>query len=378
MGLTPVFFTKKPMDSPDRENAQTRLPLQNEININIMKVAVVGATGLVGQVMLKVLEERAFPVTTLLPVASAHSVGRKVMFNGMEHPVVSMEDAIAAGPDIALFSAGGTVSKEWAPRFAEVGCTVIDNSSAWRMTEGIPLVVPEVNGHVLTAADKIIANPNCSTIQMVVALQPLHQHFGIRRIIVSTYQAVTGTGMKAVTQYREEANGETPSAMVYPHPIFANCLPHCDVFLDNDYTREEMKLVHETRKIMGVADMPVTATAVRVPVLGGHSESVNVELGADTDITTIRSILAAAPGVKLYDDPKNNQYPMPILAEGRDSVWVGRIRKDESRDRCWNLFIVADNLRKGAATNAVQIAEYLVEKGIIKSENPAYLAFSAQ
>lgn len=343
-----------------------------------MKVAVVGATGLVGQIMLKVLEERAFPVTTLLPVASASSVGRKVMFNGTEHPVVSMEDAVAAHPDIALFSAGGTVSKEWAPRFAEVGCTVIDNSSAWRMTEGIPLVVPEVNGNVLKAEDRIIANPNCSTIQMVVALQPIHERFGIKRIIVSTYQSVSGTGMKAVKQYRDEVKGETPEAMVYPHPIFANCLPHCDVFLDNDYTREEMKLVHETRKIMGVPDMPVTATAVRVPVLGGHSEAVNIELAADTTADEIRSILAVAPGVKVYDDPKNNQYPMPILAEGRDSVWVGRIRKDESRDRCFNLFIVADNLRKGAATNAVQIAEYLLEKGIIKSEKLGYLAYSAQ
>ncbi len=343
-----------------------------------MKVAVVGSTGLVGQIMLKVLEERAFPVTTLLPVASENSVGRKVMFNGKEHTVVSMEEAVAARPDIALFSAGASVSKEWAPKFAATGCTVIDNSSAWRMTEGIPLVVPEVNGHVLTPEDKIIANPNCSTIQLVVALNPLHTRFGIERIIVSTYQAVTGTGMKAVKQYKEEANGQVPEAMVYPHPIFANCLPHCDVFLDNDYTKEEMKLVHETRKIMGVSNMPVTATAVRVPVLGGHSESVNIELGADTDIAEIRNILAHAPGVKLYDDPKANQYPMPILAEGRDAVWVGRIRKDESRDRCWNLFIVADNLRKGAATNAVQIAEYLVEKGIINAEKQGFLAFSAQ
>jgi aspartate-semialdehyde dehydrogenase len=339
-----------------------------------MKVAVVGSTGLVGQIMLKVLEERAFPVTTLLPVASAHSVGRKIMFNGVEHEVVSMEDAVAACPDIALFSAGGSVSKEWAPKFAATGCTVIDNSSAWRMEAGIPLIVPEVNGDVLTAADKIIANPNCSTIQLVVALNPLHQRFGINRIIVSTYQAVTGTGMKAVKQYQDEVKGQVPEAMVYPHPIFANCLPHCDVFLENDYTKEEMKLVHETRKIMGVAEMPVTATAVRVPVLGGHSESVNIELNADTDVTEIRAILADAPGVKLYDDPKANQYPMPILAEGRDAVWVGRIRKDESRDRCWNLFIVADNLRKGAATNAVQIAEYLLEKGILKTENMGYLA----
>lgn len=343
-----------------------------------MKVAVVGSTGLVGQIMLKVLEERAFPVTTLLPVASAQSVGRKIMFNGTAHEVVSMEEAVAARPDIALFSAGGNVSKEWAPKFAETGCVVIDNSSAWRMTDGIPLVVPEVNGHILTVKDKIIANPNCSTIQLVVALNPLHTRFGIRRIIVSTYQAVTGTGMKAVKQYQDEVKGQVPEAMVYPHPIFANCLPHCDVFLDNDYTKEEMKLVHETRKIMGVADMPVTATAVRVPVLGGHSESVNIELGADTTVAAIRDILAHADGVKLYDDPAANQYPMPILAEGRDAVWVGRIRKDESRDRCWNLFIVADNLRKGAATNAVQIAEYLLEKNILKAEKQGFLAHTTQ
>lgn len=339
-----------------------------------MRVAVVGATGLVGQIMLKVLEERAFPVTELLPVASAQSAGRKVMFNGLAHEVISMEAAIAARPEVALFSAGAGVSKEWAPRFAEIGCTVIDNSSAWRMTEGIPLVVPEVNGSVLTPQDKIIANPNCSTIQLVVALNPLHERFGILRIIVSTYQAVTGTGMKAVKQYQEEAKGEVPETMVYPHPIFANCLPHCDVFLENDYTKEEMKLVYETRKILGAAGMPVTATAVRVPVLGGHSESVNIELAKDTDVSEIRNILAEAPGVKLYDDPKANKYPMPILAEGRDSVWVGRIRKDESRDRCWNLFIVADNLRKGAATNAVQIAEYLVENGILKAEKLGFLA----
>lgn len=343
-----------------------------------MKVAVVGATGLVGQIMLKVLEERAFPVSELLPVASASSVGRKVMFNGIDFPVVSMEDAVAARPDIALFSAGGSVSKEWAPRFAETGCTVIDNSSAWRMEDGVPLVVPEVNGHILTQEDRIIANPNCSTIQLVVALNPLHQRFGIQRIIVSTYQAVTGTGMKAVKQYQQEVKGEQPEAMVYPYPIFANCLPHCDLFLENDYTKEEMKLVHETRKIMGVPGMPVTATAVRVPVLGGHSESVNIELGADADISDIRNILASAPGVKLHDDPKTNQYPMPILAEGRDAVWVGRIRRDESRDRCWNLFIVADNLRKGAATNAVQIAEYLLEQGIIKAEKQGFLAYTTQ
>lgn len=333
-----------------------------------MKVAVVGSTGLVGQIMLRVLEERGFPVIELLPVASENSVGRKVTFNGNEHLVVSIQDAVDARPDLALFSAGASVSKEWAPKFAGVGCTVIDNSSAWRMTDGIPLIVPEVNGHILTSKDLIIANPNCSTIQMVVALNPIHIKYEIRRIIVSTYQAVTGTGMKAVRQYDEESRGETPETRVYPHPIFANCLPHCDVFLDNDYTKEEMKMVFETRKIMGVPDMPVTATAVRVPVLGGHSESVNIELGADTTLNDIKDTLAEAPGVKLYDNPSANQYPMPILAEGKDDVWVGRIRKDDSRDRCWNLFIVADNLRKGAATNAVQIAEYLLQKGILSPQ----------
>src|SRR5688500_2444540 len=333
-----------------------------------MKVAVVGSTGLVGQMMLKVLEERNFPVIELLPVASESSVGKSVSFNGHEWKVISIQEAVDARPDLALFSAGASGSKEWAPRFAEVGCTVVDNSSAWRMTEGIPLIVPEVNGHILTPEDKIIANPNCSTIQMVVALNPIHEKFRIKRIIVSTYQAVTGTGMKAVKQYQDEAKGETPAAQVYPHAIFANCLPHCDVFLDNDYTKEEMKLVHETRKIMGVADMPVTATAVRVPVLGGHSESVNIELATDTIAEEIKSVLSIAPGVKLYDDPSANQYPMPILAHGKDDVWVGRIRQDESRDKCWNLFIVADNLRKGAATNAVQIAEYILQKGILSPQ----------
>jgi aspartate-semialdehyde dehydrogenase len=291
-----------------------------------------------------------------------------ITFAGREYKVVSMEDAIAAHPDVALFSAGGSVSKEFAPKFAEVGCVVIDNSSAWRMTEGIPLVVPEVNGDVVTANDKIIANPNCSTIQMVVALNPLHVKFGISRIVVSTYQAVTGTGMKAVKQYNEEANGTKPENMAYPHPIFANTLPHCDVFLDNDYTREEMKMVHETRKIMNAPDIAVTATAVRVPVLGGHSEAINVELKKETTVEEIKDLLAHAPGVELYDNPQANQYPMPILAEGRDMVWVGRIRKDESRANCWNMFVVADNLRKGAATNAVQIAEHLLKNGILKTE----------
>jgi aspartate-semialdehyde dehydrogenase len=333
-----------------------------------MKVAVVGATGLVGQVMLKVLEARGFPVRELLPVASAASVGKQVKFNGLEYAIVSMEDAVAARPDVALFSAGGSVSKEWAPRFAETGCVVIDNSSAWRMEEGIPLVVPEVNGDAVTAADKIIANPNCSTIQMVVALNPIHKAFGINRIIVSTYQAVTGTGMKAVKQYKDELAGNQPEAMAYPYTILANCLPQCDIFLDNDYTKEEMKMVHETRKIMGVPNMPVTATAVRVPVLGGHSEAINIELDQPTTIEALRKLLHEAPGVILCDNPENKQYPMPIMAEGRDEVFVGRLRKDESRENCWNMFVVADNLRKGAATNAVQIAEHLLKRGILKTE----------
>lgn len=333
-----------------------------------MKVAVVGSTGLVGQIMLRVLEERDFPVSQLFPIASERSVGGFVTFKNQEYPIISLTDAIDAKPDIALFSAGASVSKEWAPKFAAAGCVIIDNSSAWRMDPEIPLIVPEVNGSSLHGDNKIIANPNCSTIQMVVALNPLHQRFGIRRIIVSTYQAVSGTGMKAVRQYQDEAGGIKPEAMVYPYTIFANCLPHCDIFLENDYTKEEMKLVHETRKIMGVPDMPVTATAVRVPVLGGHSESVNVELGSETTLEEFKKTLSEAPGVILYDNPAANQYPMPILAEGRDEVWVGRIRKDESRDKCWNLFIVADNLRKGAATNAVQIAEFMLETGLLKQE----------
>ena len=343
-----------------------------------MKVAVVGATGMVGQMMLKVLEERAFPVSQLIPVASSRSVGKQVTFRGVEYPVVSMDDGVAARPDLALFSAGGSVSKEWAPAFAKAGSIVIDNSSAWRMDENVPLIVPEVNADSLTRADKIIANPNCSTIQLVVALNPIHEKLGINRIIVSTYQAVSGTGMKAVEQYYEEAEGKSEVNRVYPHQIFANCIPHCDVFMDNDYTREEMKLVYETRKIMSVPDMPLTATAVRVPVIAGHSEAVNIELNTDTDVATIKALLENAPGIKIYDNPEENKYPMPTLADGRDAVWVGRIRQDESRPRCWNLFVVADNLRKGAATNAIQIAEVLVEKGILKAEKEGFLADTGQ
>jgi len=334
-----------------------------------MRIAIVGATGLVGQHMLQVLEERSFPVTEIIPVASEASVGSQVMFKGSPVIVRSLPEAVALAPDIALFSAGGSVSKEWAPRFAEVGTIVIDNSSAWRMEEGIPLVVPEVNGDILDGSQKIIANPNCSTIQMVVALAPIHRRFGIRRIIVSTYQAVTGTGMKAIQQYEAEVRGDDAVQRVYPHPIFANVLPHCDVFLDNGYTKEEMKLVHETRKIMDVPDMPVTATAVRVPVLGGHSEAVNIELASEATEAELREVLASAPGVILYDDPSANAYPMPLLAAGKDDVWVGRLRRDESHPLSWNLFIVADNLRKGAATNAVQIAEQMVKKGLISEHD---------
>lgn len=333
-----------------------------------MKVAVVGVTGLVGTVMCKVLEERGFPITEFIPVASARSVGKKIKFKGEEHTVVSMEDAIAARPDIALFSAGGSTSKEWAPKFAEVDTVVIDNSSAWRMDPDKKLVVPEVNADVLTENDKIIANPNCSTIQMVVALAPLHKAYNIKRLVISTYQSFTGTGMQAVKQYNLEKKGfETKEGeMAYHHPIFENCLPHCDIFLDNDYTKEEMKLVHETRKILGDNTIGVTATAVRVPVDGGHSESVNIEFEKSYDISEARQLLGNAEGLVVKDDISTNQYPMPLFAKDKDEVFVGRIRRDESVENGLNLWIVADNLRKGAATNAVQIAEHLLGKGIIK------------
>jgi aspartate-semialdehyde dehydrogenase len=326
-----------------------------------MKVAVVGATGLVGGVMLKVLEERGLPITELLPVASAKSVGGTLSFKGKDIVIIGMEEAIARRPDVALFSAGGSTSLEWAPRFAEVGCTVIDNSSAWRMEPDKPLVVPEVNGHLLTANDRIIANPNCSTIQLVMALAPLHTAFGVERVVVSTYQAVTGTGMKAVQQLENERMG-IKGDMAYPFPIDRNVIPRCDVFTDNGYTKEEMKLVNETRKILDPA-IRVTATAVRVPVTGGHSESVNIEFAREFDLEAARDLLRAAPGVLLLDDPAHDSYPMPIIAEGRDEVFVGRLRRDETQPRTLNLWIVADNLRKGAATNAVQIAELLMRAG---------------
>jgi aspartate-semialdehyde dehydrogenase len=330
-----------------------------------MKVAVVGATGLVGSVMLKVLAERNFPVTELIPVASAKSAGKQVDFKGKKYTVVTVEDAIKMKPEVALFSAGGSTSLEQAPLFAAAGITVIDNSSAWRMDPSKKLVVPEVNAHVLTADDKIIANPNCSTIQMVVVLQPLHAKYKIKRVVVSTYQSVTGTGVKAVEQLMNERKGiEGP--MAYAYPIDLNVIPQIDVFQDNGYTKEEMKMILETKKIMGDDSIRVTATTVRIPVMGGHSESVNIEFENDFDLTEVRSLLEQQEGVIVVDDPANLKYPMPKDAHEKDEVLVGRIRRDESQDKTLNLWVVADNLRKGAATNAVQIAEYLVKQGILK------------
>lgn len=330
-----------------------------------MKVAVVGATGMVGQVMLQVLAERDFPITQLIPVASEKSVGQKVSYRGQEYPVQSVQQAVSQRPDIALFSAGGALSLEWAPRFAEVGTTVIDNSSAWRMDPDKKLIVPEVNGHLLTAADKIIANPNCSTIQLVMVLHPLHQKFGLKRVVVSTYQSVTGTGKKAVDQLTAEILGQPDVSMVYPHQIFLNALPHCDVFAEDDYTKEEIKLMKEPKKIMGDDSFNLTATAVRVPVQGGHSESVNIEFKKDFALAEVRQILSETPGVVVLDDVQNKTYPMPLQAEGKDEVFVGRIRRDSSQPNTLNLWIVADNLRKGAATNAVQIAEYLLSQKLL-------------
>ncbi|MCB0520134.1 MAG: aspartate-semialdehyde dehydrogenase [Lewinellaceae bacterium] len=329
-----------------------------------MKVAVVGATGLVGTVMMEVLEERGFPVTEFLPVASERSVGKEIAFKGEKYQIIGLEEAVAQQPDVAIFSAGGSVSKEWAPKFAAAGTTVVDNSSAWRMEPGIKLVVPEVNADVLTPEDKIIANPNCSTIQMVVALAPLHKAFRIKRLVVSTYQSITGTGVKAVKQYNLERKGFKPGQdeMAYYYQIFENCIPHCDIFLENDYTKEEMKLVNETRKIMGDDSLRITSTTVRVPVQGGHSEAVNIEFEKPFDIKQVKQLLSAAPGIIVQDDPANKLYPMPLMAKNRDEVFVGRIRRDESIENGLNLWVVADNLRKGAATNAIQIAEYLAAK----------------
>ena len=331
-----------------------------------MKVAVVGATGLVGTVILKVLEERQFPVSELLPVASGRSVGRTVRFAGSEVPVVSAETALAARPQIALFSAGAAVSRELAPRFAAVGCRVVDNSSCWRMDPSVPLVVPEINGGVLGASDMIVANPNCSTIQMLLPLAPLHRRWGIRRIVVSTYQSVSGTGYKALAQMEAERAGrqwgEYPA--VYPHPIDLNILPHIDDFLDSGYTKEEMKMVNETHKILADPGIAVSPTTVRVPVTGGHSESVNVELCRDFDLSEVRSVIASAPGCVLQDDPSAAVYPMPLYAQGRDEVFVGRIRRDPTVPYGLSLWCVADNLRKGAAVNAVQIAQLLLPYAI--------------
>ncbi|HRH47480.1 MAG TPA: aspartate-semialdehyde dehydrogenase [Panacibacter sp.] len=329
-----------------------------------MKVAVVGATGLVGTKMLQVLAERNFPVTELVPVASERSVGKEVEFKGTKYKVVSMTDAIAAKPAVAIFSAGGSTSLEWAPKFAEAGITVIDNSSAWRMDPTKKLVVPEINADALTAEDKIIANPNCSTIQMVVALNPLHKKYVIKRIVVSTYQSVTGTGVKAVDQLMNERKG-VEGDMAYKYPIDLNVIPQIDVFLDNGYTKEEMKMVKETCKIMRDDSIRVTATTVRIPVVGGHSESVNVEFEHDFDVEEIKAILRDSPGVIVQDDPANQQYPMPLWAHEKDEVFVGRIRRDETQANTLNMWIVSDNLRKGAATNAVQIAEYLLSKNML-------------
>lgn len=329
-----------------------------------MKLAVVGATGLVGQEILRVLEERNFPFTELILVASAKSVGQNVKFKGSDYTVIGIEEAVKRAPDIAIFSAGGGTSLEWAPRFAEVGTIVIDNSSAWRMDPDKKLVVPEINGHVIGIDDRIIANPNCSTIQMVLALAPLHVAYKIRRVVVSTYQSVTGTGKDAVQQLMDERAG-VEGTRVYPHPIDMNALPHIDVFLDNGYTKEEMKMVNETRKILGDDSIGVTSTTVRVPTIGGHSEAVNVEFQKDFDLGEVRRLLAATPGVVVQDDPANNVYPMPIYAKGKDEVFVGRLRRDESQPNTLNMWIVSDNLRKGAATNAVQIAEFMLEKSLV-------------
>lgn len=329
----------------------------------IMKLAVVGATGMVGSVILEVLSEVNFPIDDLMLVASARSAGKKLNFQGKEYEVITLEQAVAAKPDIAIFSAGGQTSLDWAPKFAEVGTTVIDNSSAWRMSPEHKLIVPEINANLIEEGDKIIANPNCSTIQLVMVLAPLHVKYGVKRVVVSTYQSISGTGVKAVEQLKNEQAGKE-GEMAYPYAIHENCLPHCDVFLENDYTKEEMKLTNETKKILDPS-INVTATAVRIPVDGGHSESVNIEFEREFDINEVRKILHETAGITLKDNPATNTYPMPLFAKGKNDVFVGRIRRDESQSKSLNLWIVADNLRKGAATNAVQIAQYLVEKQLI-------------
>ena len=330
-----------------------------------MKLAVVGATGMVGQVMLKVLEERNFPITELIPVASEKSVGKKVNYKGNDYSIVSMQDAVDMKPEIAIFSAGGGTSLEWAPKFAEVGTFVIDNSSAWRMDPTKKLVVPEINADAIEKGDKIIANPNCSTIQLVMVLHPLNQKYDVKRVIVSTYQSVTGTGKQAIDQLNAEINGDDSVTKVYPYEIFKNALPQCDVFDEADYTKEELKLMREPKKIMSDDTFSLSATAVRVPVQGGHSESVNIEFENEFDLDELKKTLAETPGVVVMDDVQNKIYPMPLYSEGKDEVFVGRIRRDLSQPKTLNLWIVADNLRKGAATNAVQIAEFLVQKKFV-------------
>ena len=329
-----------------------------------MKIAVVGATGMVGTVMIQVLDERNLPITEFIPVASERSAGKKLSYKGKEYTIVTLADAVKMKPDVALFSAGGDTSLEWAPKFAEVGTTVIDNSSAWRMGQFIPLIVPEINANQLTREHKIIANPNCSTIQLVMVLAPLERQYGLKRVVISTYQSISGNGVKAVEQLENEKAG-IKGEMAYPHPINQNCLPHCDEFLDNGYTKEEMKLVNETKKILHDDNILVTATAVRVPVVGGHSESVNIEFLQEYNDTELVHILENAPGIVVQDDPRNNVYPMPINAHQKNETFVGRIRRDFTQNNTVNMWIVADNLRKGAATNAVQIAEYLIENNLV-------------
>jgi aspartate-semialdehyde dehydrogenase len=329
-----------------------------------MRVAVVGATGMVGGVMLRVLEERNFPLEMLIPVASERSAGKTVKYAGQSVVVVTLDEAVSLKPDLALFSAGGDTSLQWAKKFTDAGAVVIDNSSAWRMDPEIPLIVPEVNGDSLRPGHRLIANPNCSTIQMVLALSPLHREYGIRRLVISTYQSVTGTGIKAVRQLENERQGIS-AEKAYHYVIDKNCIPQCDAFTSNGYTKEEMKLVNETRKILSDDSIGITATAVRVPVAGGHSESVNIEFRKDFDLDKVKDLLSQTPGVIVHDDPANNQYPMPAMSENRDEVFVGRIRRDDSAENALNMWIVADNLRKGAATNTIQIAEYMLEKGLI-------------
>jgi aspartate-semialdehyde dehydrogenase len=326
-----------------------------------MKTAVVGATGMVGQTMIKVLEERNFPITELIPAASEKSVGKEIMFRGKAVKVVSVADAVKAKPEFAIFSAGASTSRDWAPEFAKNGTVVIDNSSFWRMDKSVPLVVPEINSHVIKKGDRIIANPNCSTIQMVMALAPLHRKYKIKRLVVATYQSVTGTGVKAVQQMENERKG-IKGDMAYAHPIDRNCFPHGGSFQADGYTTEEQKLIDETRKILEDQTILVTATVVRIPVVGGHSEAVNIEFENDFELEDVNKLIAGFPGVVVYDNPAANEYPMPIMAHNRDEVFVGRIRRDLSKEKCLNLWIVSDNIRKGAATNAVQIAEYMSAK----------------